>query len=146
MATRMGTKQTSTSESGDAPRQRNRQQTALELRAALGRLQATGASPSIAAVAREAGVSAALLHNKYPDFAQEVRRLAGKPPRRHPDDLLTVLELERRRIKELRIEIEGWRQQVRALASVNEALRRELQIQQAMASGNVVTLRRTPEY
>jgi hypothetical protein len=93
----------------------------------------------------EAGVSAALLHNKYPDFAQEVRRLAGKPPRRHPDDLLTVLELERTKIKELRIENEGWRQQVRALASVNEALRRELQIQQAMASGNVVALRGTPE-
>lgn len=145
MATHTGTKQTSTSESDNTPRQRDRQHTTVELRAALGRLQATGATPSIAAVAREAGVSASLLHNKYPDFAQEVRRLAGKPARRHPGDLLAVLELERGKMKELRIENEGLRQQVRALASVNEALRRELQIQQAMAGGNVVALRGRPE-
>ncbi len=140
MSTRMGTK-TAMSESGDTPRQRSRQRTALELRAALGRLQAMGATPSIAAVAREAGVSAALIHNKYPDFAQEIRRLAGKPPRQRPDDLLTVLEIQRKKTKELRVENEALRKQVRALASINEALRRQLQIQQSLADRNVVVLR-----
>ncbi|MEX3899519.1 MULTISPECIES: hypothetical protein [Paraburkholderia] len=43
--------------------------------------------------------------------------------------------------QELRIENETLRQQVRALASVNEALRRELHIQHAMAGRNVVAFK-----
>ena len=115
----------------DQVRGRSRERTTQQLRSALERLQKTDPSPTIAAVAREAGVTAALIHNKYPDIAKEVRRLAGKPATRD-EAVATALKAEMAKSRELREESNDLRNRMRALASVNESLRQELNLLKAM--------------
>lgn len=63
-----------TSDTPDAPsRTRNRKRTLGALNQALSRLQRNGEKITLKAVADEAGVSAPLLNNRYPDFAEQVR-------------------------------------------------------------------------
>ncbi|KWT70893.1 MULTISPECIES: hypothetical protein [unclassified Variovorax] len=56
-----------------------------ELRRAILKLKNRGQSISITAVAREAGVTPALLHNTYPDIAKEIGSLLGKSSRAQRD-------------------------------------------------------------
>lgn len=96
---------------------------------------------SIAAVAKEAGVSRALIHNKYPDFAEQIRKASGKATRIQRDEKHRLLMEERDRNRALRSENEALAKEVRDLASENEALRREMAVQQAIAAGKVTKLR-----
>jgi AcrR family transcriptional regulator len=80
---------------------------------------------TIAAVAREAGVSPALIHNHYPSVADAIREAQGRSHRAQRDlkhkDLITALERNsflRREINELRIK-------VARLGSINEVLAAE---------------------
>ncbi|MDG4417445.1 MAG: TetR family transcriptional regulator [Pseudomonas sp.] len=86
---------------------------------------------SIAAVAREAGVSAALIHNHYPQIAEAIREIQGRSSRAQRDvkhqDLLT----EREKNRMLRQEMEALRSQVAKLASINEVLSAENRILKA---------------
>lgn len=91
-------------------------------------------------VARDVGVTPALIHNRYPDIAHRLRGLARKDPGSRRQDEQSLLDAERLRTTGLRAEVEELRRPVRALASVNEALRRELAVQSAMVSGKVVPL------
>lgn len=121
-------------------RGRNRDTTTADLREALARLQRTEVAPTIAALAREVGVTPALIHNRYADIANEVRRLSGREAGASEDSLKLALKRERETAKCLRAENLDLRQQLQAMASVNESLRQELRIMHATGDAKVVSL------
>jgi hypothetical protein len=108
---------------------------------AIERVCRTESSPSIAAVAREAGVTAALIHNRYPDLAASIRELSGRQKRDEAAQLRATLIEERVISKALRDENSALLADLRALASVNETLRQELALRKAADGANVVQLR-----
>ena len=120
-----------------AGRRRDKSDTLFGLRLALSRLQRRGEKITLAAVSKEAGVSSGLIHNRYPDFAEEVRALIGKALRKQRDDKADQLRQARERIKELNQLVATQNQQLCQLASVNEMLTKELAIQKAIAEGKV---------
>lgn len=107
---------------------------------AIERVCRTEGAPSIAAVAREAGVSASLIHNRYPDVAAAIRTLSGREKRDDVAQLRAALIKERAMAKRLRDENSALLADLRALASVNETLRQELALRKAAGAPNVVEL------
>ncbi|VVP38234.1 hypothetical protein PS893_04716 [Pseudomonas fluorescens] len=102
-----------------------------DLRLALARIQRgrshKGESKvTIAAVAREAGVSTALIHNHYPNVAEAVREAQGRSSRAQRDVKHQDLIAEREKNKLLRQELEELRLKTADLASINEVLMAEL--------------------
>ncbi|MNR15729.1 hypothetical protein D3C85_1322840 [compost metagenome] len=98
-----------------------------ELRLALARIQHGRARSketkvSIAAVARESGVSRALIHNHYPSIAEAIREAQGHSSRVQRDVKHQELRVERERNRALRLEIEELRAKFSKLASLNETL------------------------
>lgn len=98
-----------------------------DLRLALYRIQKgrahTGENkPTIAAVAREAGVSTALIHNYYPSIAETIREAQGRSSRAKRDVKHQDLIAEREKSAAYRQEIEELRAKVASLASINEVL------------------------
>ena len=97
---------------------------------------------TIAAVAREAGISTALIHNYYPKIAEAIRDAQGRSDRAQLDvkhqDLRKARELNRK----LRQEIEALRTNVARLASINEVLLNEIRAVKANQSDHkVISLR-----
>lgn len=91
-----------------------------------GRPQQTKATKlSIASVAAEAGVSAALIHNHYPEIADAIRLAQGRSSRAQRDTTQKELKVERGKGRELRQEIASLRGDISRLASINEVLRTE---------------------
>jgi len=80
---------------------------------------------TIAAVAREAGVSAALIHNHYPIVAAAIRKAQGRSSRAQFDSKNNDLRIERDKARALRLEIKELRDKVSRLASINEVLNEE---------------------
>jgi len=102
-----------------------------DLRLALARIQRgrahTGESKvTITAVAREAGVSTALIHNHYPNVAEAVREAQSRSSRAQRDVKHQDLIAEREKNKLLRQELEEQRLKTADLASINEVLMAEL--------------------
>ncbi|MGT4069296.1 UNVERIFIED_CONTAM: TetR family transcriptional regulator [Aeromonas hydrophila] len=87
-----------------------------------GRAKTDEKKVTIAAVAREAGVSAALIHNHYPNIAEAIREVQGRSSRAQRDVKHQVLRAEREKGRALRLEIEELRAKVASLASINEVL------------------------
>ncbi|TWC55291.1 TetR family transcriptional regulator [Pseudomonas sp. SJZ080] len=77
---------------------------------------------TIAAVAREAGVSTALIHNHYPNIAEAIREAQGRSSRAMRDVKQQDLIAEREKSAAYRQEIEELRTKVASLASINEVL------------------------
>lgn len=77
---------------------------------------------SIAAVAREAGISAALIHNHYPNIAEAIREAQGRSSRAIRDVKHQDLIAERNKSAAYRQEIEEMRAKIANLASINEML------------------------
>lgn len=77
---------------------------------------------TIAAVAREAGVSTALIHNHYPRIAEAIREAQGRSSRAMRDVKHQDLIAERKKSSAYRQEIEELRAKVANLASINEVL------------------------
>jgi AcrR family transcriptional regulator len=123
-----------------ATRKRNRDATERLLKAALEKLKQTVIKVTIVGVAKEAGVTPALIHNKYPEIAEQIRRTTGKSTRDQLQAKNRLLIREQARNRDLRTERDALLQEVRDLASENESLRRELTIQQAIAEGSVTRL------
>lgn len=98
-----------------------------DLQLALARIQ-RGRSHSgetkvtIAAVAREAGVSTALIHNHYPIIAEMIRNVQGRFSRDQRDEKHRDLLAEREKNRALRQEIDELRAKISSLASINEVL------------------------
>ncbi|QOZ83760.1 MULTISPECIES: TetR/AcrR family transcriptional regulator [Chromobacterium] len=91
-----------------------------DLQLALTRIQhgrAHETKVSIAAVAREAGVSTALIHNHYPSIAEKIREAQGRSSRIQRD-----------------VKHQELRAKVASLASINEVLISENQVLKAKQS------------
>lgn len=114
-----------------------------DLQLALARIQRgrahTGETKvTIAAVAREAGVSTALIHNHYPIIAEAIRDAQGRSSRAQRDVKHQDLRAEREKNRALRQEIEELRAKVASLASINEVLIAENRVLKAKQSGSKV--------
>lgn len=92
------------------------------LRIQKGRTQTGETKVTIAAVAREAGVSAALIHNHYPNIAETIREAQGRSSRAMRDVKQQDLISERKKSTAYRQEIDELRTKVANLASINEVL------------------------
>ncbi len=77
---------------------------------------------TIAAVAREAGVSTALIHNHYPTVAEAIRDIQGRSSRAVRDVKHQDLIAERHKSTSYRQENEELRTKVASIASINEVL------------------------
>ncbi len=128
--------------SENEPRQRDREKTLFQMRLAMNRLKKRDAKVTISAVAKEAGVTPALIHNRYPDFAEEVRKVVGKTTRAQRDEKHDLLIAEREKNKLLREQVAELMTDLRNLASENETIRAELALQLAMVEGKVVAIKR----
>ena len=107
-----------------------------DLQLALARIQRgrthTGESKvTIAAVAREAGVSTALIHNHYPNIAEAIREAQGRSSRAQRDVKHQDLLAEREKNRMLRQENEELRVKIANLASINEVLIAEIRVLKA---------------
>jgi AcrR family transcriptional regulator len=96
-----------------------------------GRAKSAAKEISIAAVAREAGVSAALIHNHYPDIAEAIRNAQGRSSRNQRDVKKKDLLNEQDKTRKLRKEISELQIKVANLASLNETLLNENSILKA---------------
>lgn len=134
----------SKSEKGAKPkssRAAQRVSTERQLRTALQSLVDQSKEITVSAVAAEAGYSHSLVFNSYPDLAEEIRTAAGKSLRAQLDKTKQELAVALERNAQLKNENEALDQDVKDLASENESLRRELDVQRAMATGKVTKLR-----
>ncbi|SPO54158.1 Transcriptional regulator, tetR family [Pseudomonas sp. JV551A1] len=77
---------------------------------------------SIAAVAREAGVSTALIHNHYPQIAEAIRDAQGRSSRATRDAKQNELTAERKKSAAYRQELNELKAKIQKLASINEVL------------------------
>ncbi|KWS65234.1 MULTISPECIES: hypothetical protein [Pseudomonas syringae group] len=98
-----------------------------ELRLALYRIQKGRARTgeikvTISAVAREAGVSTALIHNHHPNIAEAIREAQGRSSRAMRDVKHQDLIAEREKSAAYRQEIAELRAKISNLASLNEVL------------------------
>lgn len=119
---------------------RNRQKTQEELQLAMIRVKNKGLKLSISAVAAEAGVTPGLIHNTYPDIAEQIRALRGFATRQQRDAKAAELVEAKARMRELRAERDAALADLARLASINETLREELAALRAAAGGKVVVL------
>lgn len=77
---------------------------------------------SIASVAREAGVSTALIHNHYPGIADAIRQAQGRDSRTQRDAKNVEIKEEKRKAKALRQDVASLRTDIDRLSSINEML------------------------
>lgn len=94
---------------------------------------------TISAVAREAGVSTALIHNYYPKVAEAIREAQGRSNRTVCDMKHHDLIAERKRSAACRHEIEELRAKIASLASLNEMLLEENRVLKAKVRDRKVT-------
>lgn len=131
---------TFTTQTSKKNRQRSRDRTKEELELAMLRVKNKGKKLTISAVASEAGVTPGLIHNTYPDIAEEIRAKVGKATRQQRDETIAELSTARKRIKELRTELDAALSDIQRLASTNETLRQEVAKLRSVGSGKVVIL------
>jgi AcrR family transcriptional regulator len=118
-----------------------------DLRLALYRIQKGRAHSgetkiTISAVAREAGVSTALIHNHYPSVAEDIREVQGRSSRAMRDVKHQVLHAEREKNRALRQVVEELEAKIASLASLNEVLMNENRVLKAkQVDPKVVALR-----
>ena len=96
-----------------------------------GRAHSGESKVTIAAVAREAGVSTALIHNHYPTVAEAIREAQGRSSRAQRDVKHQDFLAEREKNRMLRQENEELRTKVSSLASINEVLIAEIRVLKA---------------
>lgn len=87
-----------------------------------GRAHTKETKVTIAAVAREAGVSTALIHNHYPAIAEAIRDIQGRSSRAIRDVKHQDLVAERQKSAGYRQEIEELRAKLARIVSINEVL------------------------
>ncbi|HET6889850.1 MAG TPA: hypothetical protein VFH31_02010 [Pyrinomonadaceae bacterium] len=106
-----------------------------------GRARTKATDVTIASVAREAGVSTALIHNHHPDRAEEIREKQGRSSRAQRDAKHSELKAEQAKNKELRTQADALRLQIAKLASINEVLTMEVRtLKSSLASKNIATI------
>lgn len=103
-----------------------------------GRSREKDAKLTIASVAREAGVSTALIHNHHPQIAELVRDAQGRSSRAQRDAKHSELKDEREKNKLLREERDALLRRVAMLASINEVMTIEVRDLKARLSDRKV--------
>ena len=110
-----------------------------------GRSRANETKLTIASVAREAGVSTALIHNYHPEIAEQIRESQGRSSRTQRDAKQLELRAEREKGRELRVEMALLKAKVDSLASINEVLLDEIRtLKSRLADPKVVGLVKRP--
>lgn len=104
-----------------------------------GRARQKDAKLTIASVAREAGVSTALIHNHHPQIAELVRDAQGRSSRAQRDAKHSELKDEREKNKLLRDERDALLRRVAMLASINEVLTIEVRDLKARLSDGKIS-------
>lgn len=130
--------------SEDNAKAKRRKSTASLIQQAIAQLQVENAKVTISAVAKVAGITPALIHNTYPDLAEQIRGIGGKTTSAQRDAKHAALVKERETNRTLRAENTTLKEDVAKLASVNQKLLAEIAVLKGMASGKVVTLLRNP--
>ncbi|WP_199052657.1 hypothetical protein [Aquitalea sp. ASV15] len=103
-----------------------------------GRSRTNAVKLTITSVAREAGVSTALIHNIYPGIAEIIREIQGRSSRAQRDAKHQKLKAERDKLHALRVELRAAKAMIADLASINEVLSAENEKLKAMSTaGNV---------
>ncbi|MDM0007489.1 TetR family transcriptional regulator [Variovorax sp. J22G73] len=106
-----------------------------------GRSHTKATELTISSVAREAGVTAALIHNHYPTVAEAVRLKQGASSRKQRDAKHAELAEERNTNSELRRQLEEARSQLARLATINEMLLVDnAALRAGQNTGNVVSI------
>ena len=77
---------------------------------------------SILAVAEEAGISGASIHNNYPEIAEKIRIKINKDTRAQRNKKNSALKTEKEKNKMLRIQVANLNNQLREIASENAKL------------------------
>jgi len=96
---------------------------------------------SVAAVAEEAGVSRATIHNNYPDMADRIRTILGKQNRIQRNIKHEALRLEKAKNRQLRTENAELRTKINVLVvSKNRALTDEIQENRAITESENVSI------
>ncbi|HDR8962269.1 TetR family transcriptional regulator [Burkholderia vietnamiensis] len=108
------------------------------LRIERGRAKTGAQKLSISAVAREAGITPALIHNHYPTIAEEIRTRLGASSRAQRDAKQKELQKARDANKALLSELAETRQRIARLASINETLLLENQALKATVDSDKV--------
>ncbi len=124
----------------DPPRRRSREKTREELQFAMLRVKNSGLRMSITAVAAEAGLTPALIHNTYPDIAEAIRAHAGRSTRQQRDAKTAELAQARAALRELREQLEHALADIAKLASINAALSDQVHRLGDQRHGKVVAL------
>lgn len=108
-----------------------------------GRAHTRANKVSIASVAKEAGVTPALIHNHYPDIAEAIRETQARSSRAQRDAKHSELRATQEKNRILREEADALRSQVAKLASINEVLLMEVRTLKAkQGDSKVVDLKR----
>jgi len=97
-----------------------------KINAAIRSIEKTGSKLSIAAVAKEAGVSNATIHNNYGDLAEKIRSKLGKDVRKIRDEKSKLLTKEREKNRELRRKNAELGGDLEKLVSINARLMTEM--------------------
>lgn len=87
-----------------------------------GRAHTKASKVSIASVAKEVGVTPALIHNHYPDIAEAIREAQARSSRAQRNAKHSELRAAHEKNRILREEADALRFQVAKLASINEVL------------------------
>lgn len=121
-----------------------REKTRKKILAALKKLTESEEKLTITAVAKAADVNPSLIHNSYPDIAEEIRAKCGKALRQQRDKHQTDLIRERESNRQLREEISQLRTLNAKIASNNQALIMEVSLLTNKPPQNVIAMRRPP--
>jgi AcrR family transcriptional regulator len=106
-----------------------------------GRAHTKATKVNVTTVAKEVGVSTALLYNHYPDKVENIQEEEGRSSRAQRDAKHGELLEERQKNRTLRAEVAELRLQVARLASINEVLVMENRVLKAKkADGKVSDL------
>lgn len=111
-----------------------------------GRAHTQATRLNVSSVAREAGVTPALIHNHYPKIAEEIRIKQGASSREERDIKQNELNIEREKSKALRVKLKAAHTQIAQLASINEMLMLENKtLRDVSRDSNVVLCVRSPK-
>lgn len=113
-------------------------------RVASGRSKESGRTLTISAVAREVGVSASLIHNCFPEIAEEIRARAGIPRTAIKQSESRIAELKKRN-NELRQEVREVRRKLAAIATQNELLAMRVQQLESIEKSRVAFISKHPK-
>lgn len=127
---------------GEDAKAKRRKSTTSLIQQAIAQLQIEKAKITISAVAKVADITPALIHNTYPDLAEQIRLISGKATRAQRDAKHNALVKEREVNRALRIENVALKEDLAKLASINQKLLAEMAILKGIASGKVATLLR----